>query len=145
AASRQLSQSLAAAGEKNEALAYELVALNADIETNRAASVEAGPLPASLIAACQLARSSERVQKLGFVDVATVLAKEAVNRLQEVRQALVGLPQNFRTCFADLTADQYRLLFSLFVSQGREPEAQAVNQMLKDWERYEYVGLGQEY
>lgn len=144
-ASRTLSQALARSGEKQQALAYELVALNVQSELARIGQVETGPLPYKLIHACQLARSSERVQKLGFADVATVLAKEAVNTLQEVRQALAGLPQRLRSCFASLTADQYRLLFGLFMSQGRIGEAEAVNRMMKDAEAYEYVGLDQAY
>src|SRR5262249_2924844 len=55
------------------------------------------------------------------------------------------LPQRFRTCFATLATDQYRLLISLFLAQHRELEAEAVTRMLKDAEVYEYVSLNRTY
>jgi CHAT domain-containing protein/TPR repeat protein len=145
ASSRALSAIYVQNGQNAKALAYELVALNTQADLAKASSVEFGPLPYRLVAACQLARSSRRVLDLGYRDVSTVLAKEAVNRLQEVRTSLVGLPLRLRNCFAELTQDQYRKLVTQFIDQGLVNEANAVNDMLKDVEEYEYVSLDPGY
>lgn len=145
ASSRALSAIYATNGQKARALTFELVALNSQADLAKASSIEFGPLPYRLVVACQLARSSRRVLDLGYRDVSTVLAKEAVNRLQEVRASLVGLPLRLRTCFAELTQDQYRKLVALFIDQGLVEQASAVNNMLKDVEEYEYASLDPGY
>jgi CHAT domain-containing protein/TPR repeat protein len=143
--SRALSGAFRKLGRMTDALTYELVALNAQNEVARASSVEYGPLPYRLITACQLTRSSQRIQDLGFTDVSTVLAKEAVNKLQEVRASLIGLPNHLRNCFAEITQDQYRRLFALFVDQNLLDEAKLVEGMLKNVEAYEYASLDPKY
>lgn len=145
ASSRALSRAYAASGQSNKALAYELVALNGQNELAKASSVDYGPLPYRLIVACQLTRSSRRALDLGFGEVSTVLAKEAVNRLQEVRVALIGLPLQLRNCFSELAQDQYRQLIALFIDQRLVEQAKAVNNMLRDVEKYEYASLDPSY
>jgi len=76
---------------------------------------------------------------LGQPIVATVYYKQAVNGLESLRHGIKGLPRELQSAFLKATtnfdrkttADTYRELADLLISQGRLPEAQEVLELLK--------------
>lgn len=127
------------AGNKEQALRFELTALNTEIALAEADQIWRGSVPSALTAICSLARASRRMSQYEYPDIALVLAKEAVNRLQRVRADIAQLPHDLQLCFSDAVADNYRWLAHLFHAQGNYAEEEFVLGLLKDFEKFEYV------
>jgi len=71
--------------------------------------------------------------------LAVFFGKQAVNRYQELRQAIQGLNQEIQRTYLQTVADTYRTLADLLIEQGRLPEGQFVLGLLKDEEYFEFV------
>ena len=149
-AAREYSKALESKGQREQALRLELTALSAeiqldDIDAFGQTAFGAPPLDASLTNICHLSRSSERAFSLGSDDLALVLAKDAINRLQEIRGNLSNVSERLQACFRDLVSDNYRWLADLLVRQDRLGEAQFVLGLLKDYETFQFTGRDQEF
>ncbi|MGY3591490.1 CHAT domain-containing protein/TPR repeat protein [Bradyrhizobium sp. USDA 4341] len=127
-------------GDRNAALGMERQALYWELEIDKASAIFEGPLPAALARTCHLSRSSRRIFDLGFDDVALYLAKTAVNELQVVRRHVRSLPERLQLCFSDVVSDQYRWLIDLLIRLNSPAEAEYVIGMLKDFEKFEFLG-----
>jgi CHAT domain-containing protein/TPR repeat protein len=136
---RTLSAVHFAGGDARSALEFELVALQTERALAEIAALTDGRLPAALTEICELSRSSRRVDGFGFPAVARALAKDAVNRLQDIRREMSSLPESLQLCFAAQVSDTYRLLADLFIEQGRPVEAEYVLTLLKDYETFRYL------
>lgn len=73
-------------------------------------------------------------------ETAIVFYKQAVNRIQEVRENLRNLPLAEQQAYTDSVSDIYRELADLLLVQGRILEAQQVLELLKLQEIREYTG-----
>jgi CHAT domain-containing protein/TPR repeat protein len=138
-AARSLSVAHLREGSADTALKFELVALKTERTLNEIAALTDGALPTALVEVCELSKSSRRVHAMGFPAVARALAKDAVNKLQDVRREIAALPESLQACFADQVSDVYRELAGLFVDQNRPIEADYVMSLLKDFEAFQYV------
>ncbi|WP_316195623.1 MULTISPECIES: CHAT domain-containing protein [unclassified Bradyrhizobium] len=127
-------------GHRNAALGMERQALYWETEIDKVSAIFEGLLPAALARTCHLSRSSRRIFDLGFDDVALYLAKAAVNELQVVRRQVRALPERLQLCFSDIVSDQYRWLIDLLIRQNSPAEAEYVIGMLKDFEKFEFLG-----
>lgn len=121
------------------ALQYELLALNTEIDVNQGRVVREGTIPTALANICDLTHASERIASLGYAEAATVLAKQAVDQLQGVRRLISDLPQDLQECFAKNATDSYRWLADLFLQQGDLGSSQRVMNMKSDFEKFDYV------
>lgn len=139
-AARIYSTALQAAQAPAQALQYELTALAAERQLDQVTGFNAGPLQGRLKSVCHLSKASERIFALGADGVALVLAKDAINELQDIRQQLASLPERLQGCFRDLVADNYRWLADLLVRQDRLSEAELVLSLLKDFEAFQFAG-----
>jgi len=139
AAARRLSEAEERRNNPANAIRLELEALNTEIELENAAGIFTGPLPAALARVCLYSKTSRRIFDLGSIDVALVLAKTAVNELQDVRRALRELPEQLQLCFTDVVSDHYRWLADLFIHQGRPAIAERVLGFLKDFEAFQFL------
>jgi tetratricopeptide (TPR) repeat protein len=80
-------------------------------------------------------------------NVAITYYKQSVNKIEEVRRGIEGLPPELQTSFLDTTidfdrvkvSDIYRQLAALLLSQGRDREALQVQQLLREQEIREAV------
>ena len=137
---RSLASALFGSGNREDALRYELIALQTERALEHAGGARGGPIPAALSEVCSLSRASHRVSRFGFDTTALVLAKRAVNRLQDVRREIAGLPEDLQLCFRDTVSDTYRWLADLFIGLERPAEADFVLSLLKDHEAFEFAG-----
>lgn len=112
------------------------------IERGRAVET---PLILALERSCVWGKRSAAARRAGFGGVALAYAKAAVNELQAARQALAGLDESLRGCFAAAVSNHYRWLADLLIEQGRLPQAEAVLGQLKDFETYEFVRRAQDF
>lgn len=135
---RALSRAQAALGKKEEAVESALVALSAGEQINAATRYQTGSLVYHLEQSCQLRKASEYLNGLEQNELSLLLAKAAVNDLQDARTELTGLPAGLQGCFRDQISDQYRVLADLFIRQGHFLEAEWVLGQLKDFETYEF-------
>lgn len=142
---RSLGAAFFAAGDRKLALRYELIGLQTERELHVVDSINRGPIAAALADVCALSHSSQRVAKYGYSDAAMVLAKLAVNRLQDVRRDIAGLPERLQLCFRDTVGDYYRWLADLFIQQKSAPEAEFVMSLLDDFERFQFVKQDKNY
>ena len=140
AAARNLAELEQRRGNSAQAIELEISALNVELELESLSAIFDGPIPAALARVCHYSNASRRILELGNINVATVIAKIAVNELQNVRRRVQQLPQRLQTCFRDIIADHYRWLADLFIRQNRAPEAERVLNMLKNFETFEFVG-----
>ncbi|NEJ17650.1 CHAT domain-containing protein [Rhizobium leguminosarum] len=138
-----LSKAQAAVGQKEEATQSALIALSVSEQINAATRYQKGSLIYHLEQSCQLRKASEYLNSLDQNEVSLLLAKAAVNELQDARTELAGLPAGLQGCFRDQVSDQYRVLADLFIRQGHFLEAEWVLGQLKDFETYEF-NRGQE-
>ncbi len=134
-----LSRALDAKGETKEALRYEIIGLAAQLKLDEYEKFRSGPIVYAMRRICHLSHASERAFNLNAPNVAVMLAKEAVNGLQQLRSQLRDVPQNLQACFADMISDHYRWLAGLLIEQGRSDESQIVIDFLKDFERFQFV------
>jgi CHAT domain-containing protein/TPR repeat protein len=139
AAARRLSEAEQQRSNPAGAIRLELEALNTEIELENAAGIFTGPLPAALARVCLYSKASRRIFDLGSTDVALVLAKTAVNELQDVRRGVRELPERLQLCFTDVVSDHYRWLADLFIRQGRPAIAERVLGFLKDFETFQFL------
>ena len=65
--------------------------------------------------------------------------KQAVNLLQSLRTDIQGLDRSLQQSFLKSVADTYARLIGLLIEQGRLPEAERVNEMLKDEEYFQFT------
>ncbi|RWY79153.1 CHAT domain-containing protein [Rhizobium leguminosarum] len=137
--SRRLAAAYLSRGDAQTALRYELVALNTDLTMNKMRVIQDGVVPTGLREVCLLTRSSRRTLAYGYGAVSNVLAKVAVNRLQEVRRDMADMPADLQTCFADSASDSYRWLAGLFFEQGDQANFSKVMSMLRDFETFNFV------
>jgi len=77
--------------------------------------------------------------KEGRNDQAIFFGKQAVNRLQRMRQENLKLSRELQNSFLNIHADYYRGLAALLIDQGRLPEAEQVLAMLKEEEYFEFI------
>lgn len=70
---------------------------------------------------------------------AILFGKQAVNKYQELRQAIQGLDKTTQKKFISTVEGTYQKLADLLVAQGRFAEAQRVLALLKEEEYFEYV------
>ena len=136
---RQLAPIEADAGNLERALELEMMALKSDLTRSAAARLETGPIGRTLSDVCNLSKTSQRLFDYDAPEIAIVLAKRAVNRLQETRQLLSGLPERLRLCFLTQVEGHYRWLAGLLVAQDRPRESSRVIQMLKNFESFEFA------
>ncbi|SLN42907.1 CHAT domain protein [Falsiruegeria litorea R37] len=136
---RRLAMLESAAGNTDRAAELELVALAADLERHGAARGTNGPIGTALADVCSLSKTSERLFAYGAPEMALVIAKQAVNRLQRTRADLSALPERVQLCFRSQVEDHYRWLAELLISQNRPQEASRVLEMLKDFENFEFA------
>ncbi|MBY5660447.1 CHAT domain-containing protein [Rhizobium leguminosarum] len=137
--SRRVAAAYLSRGDAEKALRYELVALNTDLTMNKVRVIQDGVVPTGLREVCLLTRSSRRTLAYGYGAVSNVLAKVAVNRLQEVRRDIADMPADLQTCFADSASDSYRWLAGLFFEQGDQANFSKVMSMLRDFETFNFV------
>jgi TPR repeat protein/CHAT domain-containing protein len=133
-----LSRAQAALGEKEEAVKSALIALSTSEQINIATRYQKGSLVYHLEQSCQLRKASEYLNGLDQNELSLLLAKAAVNELQDARTELTGLPAGLQGCFRDQISDQYRVLADLFIRQGHFLEAEWILGQLKDFETYEF-------
>jgi CHAT domain-containing protein len=136
---RRLAALEADADNADRAAELELVALKADLERHSAARGTNGPIGTALADVCSLSKTSERLFAYGAPEMALVIAKQAVNRLQRTRADLAALPERVQLCFRSQVEDHYRWLAELLISQNRPQEASRVLEMLKDFENFEFA------
>ena len=74
----------------------------------------------------------------GRPSLAIFFGKQGVDRLQQVRRNIQGLPKEERQSFVKSNEDYYRDLADLLIQEGRLPEAQEVLDLLKLEEYAEY-------
>ncbi len=139
-AARVYSSALQASGDTDQSLELELTALAAERQLDQVVGLGAGPLQGKLTTVCHLSRASERAFGLGSDGIALVLAKDAINELQDIRRDLSAIPERLQGCFRDLVADNYRWLADLLVRQNRLSEAELVLSLLKDFEAFQFAG-----
>jgi len=144
-AARVFSSALRSTGDADKALELELTALAAERQLDRIVGLGAGPLQGNLTTVCHLSRASERAFGLGADGIALVLAKDAINELQQIRRDLSAIPERLQGCFRDLVADNYRWLADLLVRQNRLSEAELVLSLLKDFEAFQFAGRDSEF
>jgi CHAT domain-containing protein/uncharacterized protein HemY len=85
--------------------------------------------------------------ELNQPNVAITYYKQSVNKIEEIRRGIEGLPPELQTSFLDATidfdrekvSDIYRQLAALLLSQGRDKEALQVQQLLREQEIREAV------
>lgn len=135
---RSLAAAYSREADQTSALRYELLALQIERRLNAVTAIKLGLLPSAVADACALTRASDRVKRYGYPNVALVLARTAVNRLQGVRRELAGMPQTLQNCFSEVVTDTYRALASLLVSQDRLEQIPELAEALKDYEQYAY-------
>jgi CHAT domain-containing protein/tetratricopeptide (TPR) repeat protein len=70
--------------------------------------------------------------------LAILFGKQAIDRLQEVRRNIRGLPKEDQQAFVKSREEDYRKLAELLIGEGRLPEAQEVLDLLKVEEYSEY-------
>lgn len=138
-AARDLGRLEEADGNTDRAVELELIAMQADLQRHVATELSSGPIAAELARVCSLSRSSERLFALDARETALALAKDAVNRLQGLREDLAGLPEDLQLCFRDQVETHYRWLADLFISENRPDEASRVLEMLKSFESYQFT------
>jgi CHAT domain-containing protein/TPR repeat protein len=137
---RSLADALVAEQKGDEALRYELIALQVDRRLNTVMAATVGPLPAALADSCAMSHTAERLDQFGYPGLAIAVAKLAVNRLQEVRRDMVDIQHNLQVCFAAVVSDSYRSLADLLIRNERLDEAQLVLASLQDFETFTYFG-----
>ncbi|EJN15106.1 hypothetical protein PMI42_01327 [Bradyrhizobium sp. YR681] len=139
AAARRLSEAEGQRKNPADAIRLEIEALNTELDLEKTAGIFTGPLPAALARVCLYSKASRRIFDLGSTDVALVLAKIAVNELQDVRRSVHELPERLQLCFTDVVSDHYRWLADLFIRQGRPAIAERVLGFLKDFEAFQFL------
>lgn len=144
-AARRLAAMEHDAGDADRALELELMALQSDFLRADASEVKNGPIAAGLTRVCVLSGTSERLYDYGHAEIALSLAKDAVNRLQDMRRHLADLPENLQLCFRDQVADHYRWLADLFIAQNRPVEADLALTMLKSFETFQFFDRDRRY
>jgi CHAT domain-containing protein/TPR repeat protein len=144
-AARVYSSALQASGDTDQSLELELTALAAERQLDQIVGLGSGPLQGKLTTVCHLSRASERAFGLGNDGIALVLAKDAINELQDIRRDLSTIPERLQGCFRDLVADNYRWLADLLVRQNRLSEAELVLSLLKDFEAFQFAGRDTEF
>jgi len=133
------------AGNSDNAARYALIAFNTAYQLERVSGIWDGPIPSALARVCVSAKYSRHLFKIERPAVALVLAKSAVNELQDVRRSLRQLPTHLQVCFRDMVANHYRWLADLFVRQGRPVEAEFVLGLLKDFETFEFLDRDEKF
>ncbi|MBD2539854.1 CHAT domain-containing protein, partial [Coleofasciculus sp. FACHB-SPT36] len=86
-------------------------------------------------------------QDLNQSSVAITYYKQSINKIEEVRRSIEGLPQELQNSFLDATvdfdkvkvSDIYRQLAALLLSQGRDKEALQVQQLMREQEIREAI------
>ena len=136
---RQLAPLEADADNPERAVELEMMALKSDLIRSDAAQFETGPIGKALSDVCNLSRTSQRLFSYNQPEIALVLAKQAVNELQEIRRPLSGLPERLRLCFRTQVEDHYRWLAGLLLAQERPQEVSRVLKMLKSFESFEFA------
>ncbi|MBD1545523.1 CHAT domain-containing protein [Roseibium aggregatum] len=144
-AARVYSSALQTSGDTNKSLELELTALAAERQLDQVVGLGSGPLQGKLTTVCHLSKASERVFGLGADGIALVLAKDAINELQNIRRDLSTIPERLQGCFRDLVADNYRWLADLLVRQNRLSEAEFVLSLLKDFEAFQFAGRDNDF
>jgi TPR repeat protein/CHAT domain-containing protein len=92
-----------------------------------------------LQSSCQWAQAARWAHRARQPEAALVMAKVAINKLQEARRLLSQLDESLKECFLKEHEDRYRWLADLLVDMGRLAEAEQVLSMLKHFEMEEYV------
>lgn len=88
---------------------------------------------------CQYANASEALFEIGNKENALLLAKSAVNELQDARAMVASLPQKLQLCFKNVVGDQYRYLAEILIKQEHFVEAEWVLEQLKDYEAFQFA------
>ena len=136
---RQLAPLEADADNPERAVELEMMALKSDLIRSKAEQFKTGPIGKVLSDVCNLSRTSQRLFSYNQPEIALVLAKQAVNELQEIRRPLSGLPERLRLCFRTQVEDHYRWLAGLLLAQERPQEVSRVLKMLKSFESFEFA------
>ena len=136
---RQLAPLEADADNPERAVELEMMALKSDLIRSKAEQFKTGPIGKILSDVCNLSRTSQRLFSYNQPEIALVLAKQAVNELQEIRRPLSGLPERLRLCFRTQVEDHYRWLAGLLLAQERPQEVSRVLKMLKSFESFEFA------
>ena len=137
---RRLAPLEAEEGNLDRAIELEMIALGADLARHSVAATQSGPIGAALADVCSLSKASERLFDYGAPEIALLLAKQAVNNLQQARSDLAALPERMQLCFRSQVENHYRWLADLMMTQNRPQEASRVLEMLKDFESFEFAG-----
>ena len=90
---------------------------------------------AAVQSSCHWGLASKLAHGFGRKQAALLLAKIAVNRLQQARAYLADFDADVRECFVDLHKDRYRWLADLLIEADRLAEAETVLGLLKDFEQ----------
>lgn len=77
--------------------------------------------------------------EVGNPRLAIFFGKQAVNHLQELRSNIQGLDKSVQRTFLKSVESTYRKLSELLIAQGRIPEAERVQEMLKEEEYFKYL------
>ena len=144
-AARVYSTALQSSGDTDKSLELELTALAAERQLDQVVGFASGSLQGKLTTVCHLSKASERAFGLGADGIALVLAKDAINELQDIRRDLSTIPERLQGCFRDLVADNYRWLADLLVRQNRLSEAEFVLSLLKDFEAFQFAGRDSDF
>ena len=141
---RQLAPLEADAGNPERAVELEMMALKSDLTRSAVARFETGPIGKTLSDVCNLSKTSQRLFSYDEREIALVLAKQAVNRLQEIRLLVSGLPERLRLCFRAQVESHYRWMAGLLLAQERPQEVSRVLEMLKSFESFEFANRTRE-
>jgi len=125
-----LSIPMVAAGRKDEALATLQRALAIQTETLGTVHPDT---------ALTLSNLGELHANLGHPDLAIAYAKLSVNAYQSQRTRLTALGQESLRSYTLTIEDTYKFLAGALTDQGRLAEAQAVLDMLKETEAFEFI------
>ncbi len=79
------------------------------------------------------------MRRSGIASAAVYFGKQAVNTIQQMRSAAVGLEQELQRTFVGTRVSVYRELADTLIEQGRLPEAQQVLAMLKEEEYFDFI------
>lgn len=98
-----------------------------------------GNYMAAVQSSCHWGLASKLAHRLDRKQAALLLAKVAVNRLQDARALIADFDADVRECFVELHKDRYRWLADLLIEADRLAEAETVLGMLKDFEQANYA------